>query len=192
MVKMKLFHGTSFKRGQQILANGKIKGNEVDRVYSPDNISLPTTDGYVYLTDFAKAAYYANKTSMIYDDDTHIILFELEIDDSILEPDLDEIEYTLKPIGKTKGFKDINNPTVEECWNECRALRIKDDLILESGNFKYAILRSNKYSSDDQDDSPYNSRDFTMKIVGLRDVFDKAGENEKSELYNQINWKNEI
>ena len=65
---MKLFHGTSYKRGMQILEDQKIKGVEVERVYNKDDISLPTTDGYVYLTDFSKAFYYANTTS-IFDKD---------------------------------------------------------------------------------------------------------------------------
>lgn len=94
---MILYHGTSAKRGKQILDDKKIKGTDVERVYNPDYISLTTTDGYVYLGDFPLATYYANKTSIIADEDTHLMLFEVEIDDNLLEVDYDEIEYTLKP-----------------------------------------------------------------------------------------------
>lgn len=189
---MKLFHGTSLKRGKQILKDRKLKGSDVERVYTSENISIPTTDGYVYLTDFATAAYYANKTSAVTDRDAYLVLFEIDVDDTILEPDKDEIDYTLRPFGLISNFVDIENPTVKECWEACRALRVKGDILLEAGKFKYTILRSNMTLIDEQEDLPQNSRDFTMRIVDLKWAFDDESEIEKIELYNQINWKTEF
>ncbi|MFJ6264437.1 hypothetical protein ACIQGW_05355 [Lysinibacillus xylanilyticus] len=182
---MKLFHGTSYKRGLQILADKKIKGNDVDRVYKIDEMGLPTTDGYVYVGDIAIAAYYANKTSVVYDRDPYLMIFEVDVNDDKLEADIDEIKYTLGPSeGSTQGFKDIENPTPEECWSSCRALRVKDDLDLIPGKYKFAKLKSNHLFFEDE-----VGADLTMKIVALNADFSDIGEEKKLNLYKQIQWE---
>ena len=96
------------------------------------------------------------------------MVFEIEIDDNLLEPDLDEIEYTLIPFGKTDGFNDINNPTIQECWDACKALRVKGDIPLINGNFKYVKLRSN-FIGHPKDFATIDEANFVMKIVGIRE-----------------------
>ena len=186
--QLKLYHGTSYSRGIQILDDKKIKGSNVDRIYKKEEIGSPTTDGYVYFGDLAVSTDYANKTCVIYDKDPYLMIFEVEVNDDIIEADIDEINYTLKRYNKTQGFTDIENQRPDECWASCRALRVKGDVELIPGKFRFAKLKSNLFSLDDNSDDKISAA-FTMKIVKLRKDLSDLGEEKKLNLYTQIQWE---
>lgn len=105
---MILYHGTTGKNGESILNMKKIKHKDVKRIYNDDADSLiqqinhkgittfATTDNYVYLTDsLFNAIYYGNKHEIIYGENQCFYVFKINIDESLLEVDEDEIILTI-------------------------------------------------------------------------------------------------
>lgn len=88
---MKLYHGTSFTAATAIEKCGLIL-KDVERTYGPTE-ALPTTNGYVYLTNHpGYAAYMANKEAMFKKSDFFVV-YEVEVDERLLHADIDELKY---------------------------------------------------------------------------------------------------
>lgn len=95
MEKIILFHGTSKSRGDLILKSRCLKASEVNRVYGEDS-GVPTSDNLIYFsTNLAVAVYYAQKTSLVYDIEDSLYVFQVELDKKHLLPDIDEVDYTI-------------------------------------------------------------------------------------------------
>lgn len=88
---MHLYHGTSLSASQSINRSGKIF-HEIERTYDVAS-TVPTTDGFVYLTsNIGYAIYMANKEAY-FKKDEHISVFEIELREEELLPDFDELYY---------------------------------------------------------------------------------------------------
>lgn len=183
---MILYHGTSLSRGLQILKDKAIK-KDAPKVYD-EKSRLPTTNGYVYLTeDLANAIYYGNKTALL-DEDSELMIFEVDLPYSSIEPDIDEINYTLRPFGKVKGFNDIDNPTVEESIKNAHSIRFPHDITFGDSLKRYARIYTSKYTSTD-DDRVREKRDLTYDIVSLAHNYNAAAIKAKDKLLSKIQWK---
>ncbi|MFI3605688.1 hypothetical protein [Vagococcus fluvialis] len=92
---MKLYHGTTEKNGPLILDDCKIITNAHGHYDNDSGFdeSVITTKGFTYLTsDLAYAIYYANKNSVLEHSREYAYIFEIEIDEHLIEPDFDEIK----------------------------------------------------------------------------------------------------
>ncbi|WP_210469961.1 hypothetical protein [Sporosarcina sp. 6E9] len=137
-MKITLYHGTSKERGSHILADGKIKAKNINRVYDENHI-MPTSDGYVYLTkDIALAVYYANLTAVTIDRDTQLMIFKLELYNYELEADLDEIKYTLN----NKKEKERDDYSVKDSLKLTASVRYPHDVLLKDNKVKYTVKTS--------------------------------------------------
>ncbi|EKN5072673.1 TPA: hypothetical protein ACMX4R_002357 [Yersinia enterocolitica] len=88
---MKLYHGTSHSASLLIESSGYIACN-IARTYGY-NSTLPTTDGFVYLTNHpGYAAYMANKVAYEKNDDFFVV-YEINIEKEHLVADVDELIY---------------------------------------------------------------------------------------------------
>ncbi|WPU24981.1 hypothetical protein RI049_09670 [Cedecea neteri] len=88
---MKLYHGTSSTAAISIEECGFIL-KDIERTYGP-NGELPTTDGYVYLTDHpGYAAYMANKEALFKKSDFFVV-YKIDVDETLLKADIDELKY---------------------------------------------------------------------------------------------------
>lgn len=88
---MKLYHGTSLTAATAIEKCGLIL-KDIDRTYGPAE-ALPTTNGYVYLTNHpGYAAYMANKEAMFKKSDFFVV-YEVEVDERFIKADVDELKY---------------------------------------------------------------------------------------------------
>lgn len=140
---MLIYHATLESTSKFIFKDKRLKSTGIERFF---NNEVATTEGYVYLGTADKALYYANCMA-VQKDEENLMIFEFDIPNDLLEVDLDEINYTVKPYGDyfVGKFKDINNPTIEECWEFCKTLRFKDDLNLAEYCTRYALVKSNVY-----------------------------------------------
>lgn len=176
---MILYHGTTEKIGKEILRSGVIKKN-ISRRYL-DNSGVATTDGYVYMTnDFTYAVYYGNKNAVL-DKENNLIIFKVEINDNLLEPDKDEIEYTLKVFGKVEGFEDINNPTLEESLKNTKAARVPMDIELDKYAAEYAVIESSI--------GPTDNSSKTLDLVRIMNSDNDYANSFKNDFFNKVNWE---
>lgn len=172
---MIVYHGTTEASGSQIMKDGIIK-NDIKRRYG-QSFGLPTTNGYVYITNnFVNAVYYGNKNAY-FDKQDNLIVFKFQIDENILEADNDEIEYTLKPFGNDNVIKDKNNPTVEESLKHTMSARIPNNIYLVN-NVEYAVIPST-YSKN---------RNETRDIVSLARTDNEYANKLKDEFLKSIIW----
>jgi hypothetical protein len=181
---MKLYHGTSLDRGKQILQSLKLKGNNVERVYDKNHM-FPTTDGYVFLANLEKAIYYGNITATLRDYNEFLMVFEVDVEESKLLPDLDEIQYTFKNFGVTDVFKDIDNPTVMESLTVCKSVMVSGDILLERGKSRYAKIVSSFVTNVENN---YQSYMETKEFVSLIDHDNEYANRFKKEFIDKIHW----
>ncbi|MDR7856069.1 hypothetical protein [Tissierella sp.] len=181
---MILYHGTSEKRGLEILKGLNIS-RYADKVYDSEHM-FPTTEGYVYLTnDFVRAVYYGNKTAVLTDETERLIVFCIDIGESKLEPDYDEIEYVLKHWGETDGFKDIDNPSLEESLKLTLSCRVRGDINFKDYNINYCTINSAlQASSTNQKDECLEAKN----IICLRRTDNEVANKRKKELMSRIKW----
>lgn len=176
---MILYHGTSSSRGQNILAHKMLDAN-AKRVYDEDH-GLPTTNGYVYLTDDVfNAIYYGNKTAWI-DKDDSLYVFRIEINDSLLEADFDEFKYTLDPYGIEYELKDINNPTIEESLRYTNSVRVGQDIKFEYFKTEFMKLGSTYPTNKDKAVKKY-MRELLQLRNGNNDYINKEKMNKIAEF----------
>ncbi|NFQ35970.1 hypothetical protein [Clostridium sporogenes] len=165
---MIMYHATSLSRGNKILKDGTIK-KDSEKVYGEDSL-MPTTDGYVYLTnDLINAAYYGNKTAVLFDKDDMFFIFRMDINIKDLEVDKDEIEYTIKQSPKYDDkFKDINNPTLDESLEYALSARIRQNIDFSKNKVEYSKCIS-ALSSDIKE----KRRIRIVDVVGFRRMSSK-------------------
>lgn len=132
---MILFHGTTQKRGEEILASGVLKCNTERDFKSIAGIE-GTTDGYVYFTtDLSIALYYGNAKTIGNDYDMQVYIFRLDVPYELLCADLDELKSETRkefPVGTT----------VEESLEICKCVRIPQDVSIS--NACYTTIPSTK------------------------------------------------
>lgn len=132
---MILYHATPIKNGLIILQDKKIKCN-IERYHKTSRIVDGTTNGYVYLTQNLSLAYFfaAIKFGELKESkERYICIFKIEIGDTSLEPDYDELR--IKKIPFTS-----NNLTYQQSLAACDCVRINKDISLIG--MQYIILPS--------------------------------------------------
>lgn len=137
-----LFHGTSYKRGKNIIKEKRIRV-DASKIYDYTH-PMPTTHGFIYLTpDIAIAAFYGNIAS-IYDKDKEFIVFKIKVDKNLLKPDYDEKNYTLK-------FKKKESLTLDESLKLLKSCAIDRDICFENFESYYVVIPTTLYPLNDSD-----------------------------------------
>lgn len=138
---MRLYLGTNEERGTKIIEEGLIRCN-VDRLYNTTNISedLATTDGFVYLTDLLPVAiYYGNKAQILWNRQVgQYYVFEVEISDTELLPDKDEIQ--VESGWRKEVLLDDGKYTAAYSLQQVHSVTVGRDLRLPGDVTRYAIL----------------------------------------------------
>jgi hypothetical protein len=177
---MILYHGTSEKRGIKILQENCLKTN-ASRVYGEDYL-LPTTGGYIYLTNnLVNAIYYGNKTACE-DEDDYLFVFEIEVDECTLEADMDQIIYTLVPFGRHTKIKDIDNPTIQESLTYAMSVRTRENIDTKTSKIRYTQIVSSLSI-----DNPRQRRE-TQEVVGLVKSNNKLDVKIKDDFIRDMMW----
>jgi len=139
---LRLFLGTNEERGKKIIEEGLIRC-DVDRLYNSTNIGehYATTDGFVYLTDLLPVAiYYANKAQIFARlPPGYYYIFEVEISDTELLPDMDEIRIQSAAWNKDI-LRDDGNYTAAYSLQQIHSVAVGRDLSLPGDVIRYAIL----------------------------------------------------
>lgn len=129
---MILYHGTTLKKGRQIIIDGIIKSN-IERNYKNNGMIKNTTDGFVYLTKNLYTAYYygnINLNDMIDCENKYVYIFKIDIADNILLPDYDEIEVITK-----KAYEHVS---AEKSLEMCGCVTVREDVSVRG--MEYIIL----------------------------------------------------
>jgi hypothetical protein len=177
---MILYHGTSEKRGIKILKENCLKTNAL-RVYGEEH-PLPTTEGYIYLTNnLVNAIYYGNNTAWE-DGDNYLFVFEIEVEERKLEADMDQIIYTLMPFGKHTKIKDIDNPTVQESLTYALSVRTRENIDIKTSKIRYTQIVSSLSI-----DNPTKRRE-TQNIVGLVKSNNELDVKVKDDFIRDMKW----
>ncbi|SNY70962.1 hypothetical protein [Pantoea sp. GL120224-02] len=151
---MRLFHGTSFSASQGIVSKGKIL-HIIERTYDESSL-LPTTDGFVYLTDnIGYAIYVANKEA-IFRKEQFLSVFQAEVNENELLPDFDELEYVYRV-----ARKDAAHFTYADSLNKAQSCCIARSLNLSGDISKQLVLPSSINLSDPL-------RPLTRELIMLR------------------------
>ncbi|MFR1708872.1 MAG: hypothetical protein ACLSV2_08225 [Clostridium sp.] len=178
---MILYHGTSEKRGIKIFDEMSLKTNAL-RVYGEEHL-LPTTGGYIYLTNnLVNAIYYGNKTACE-DEDNYLFVFEIEIDECKLEADMDQIIYSLIPFGKHTKIKDIDSPTVQESLAYALSVRTRKDIDIKTSKTRFSKIVSSICYEDT------SKRRNTQKLVGLLRSCNNLDVKFRDDFIRDISWK---
>lgn len=153
---MILYHGTSFERAKIILKAGLIKR---DAKQNYDECPMSTTEGFVYLTNnicraikYAANTYYLEKqekrklgSHSIINMINALSIFKWDINESLLQPDLDEYkiikklempvnttyEQSLKDVYSTRISRDIN------LLNSCKGFTVLPAYDVNDSEFFY-------------------------------------------------------
>lgn len=168
---MKLYHGTSSLSATLIESCGYLAKN-IDRTYSNDS-ALATTDGFIYLTNHpGYAAYMANKEAMFKKADSFVI-YEVEVEDIMLEPDIDELIY-VSQLSETEAKK----CTLTQSLSLSRSCRAPHDLHIGKEVIRKVTMPSTCNKAEQDLTSTYG-------LIVLR------GQNQESQalkILDQIGW----
>ena len=138
---MILYHGTTLEHAEKILRDGKIKCRIERNHKGYGDIIDATTDGFVYLTPNLHTAYFYGNIARTEIDDG-VCIFKINIsDESVLEPDYDEL--------KVREIKDTKNITTKESLEQCGSVRISKDINIAGTEY---IKLPGTLISDDSDD----------------------------------------
>lgn len=137
---MRLYVGTNMERGLAIIKEGKIRC-VVDRIHGDSYGDLATSDGFVYLTDKVPIAiYYGNKAQIGINPIAEtgcFYIFEIEVDESQLLPDMDEINVESKWVPSI----DLNHKfTAMESLALTCTVAIARDLMVPEDIIRFAVL----------------------------------------------------
>lgn len=146
---MVLFHGTPASRAHKILNDGLISNQakgyynenciaQIIKHHEKKYVSLATTPGYVYLTDWLfKAVYYGNLYACM-NNEKDFYIFMVDIDENNLLPDLDEpqLQSCIWTATKKKYVRDYTS--YKDTLEEFRSVRYADSI----SKFKYCTLPS--------------------------------------------------
>lgn len=149
---MVLYHGTTYKRAQQIFQERAIKKNCERFFTEEENGDGYSTDGYVYLTNEVTFALHFAYCHHRVDKSDSMVVFKLEIPDEMILPDYDEMRYQ-DPTGtdRARYFDDLSCSLLE-----FKACRISADLSLDEFETRYFRL-------------------FTKDVDNIGDLFDNVG-----------------
>ena len=172
---MILYHGTTYKRAQQIFQDRAIKKNCERFFTEEENGDGYSTDGYVYLTnEVTLALYFAYCHHRVYKSDS-MVVFKLEIPDEMILPDYDEMRYQ-DPTG-TDGARYSDDLSCSLL--EFKACRVSADLSFDEFETQYFRL-------------------FASDVDDIGDLFDNAGcnyeyvtenySNKQIEFIQSIHW----
>lgn len=151
---MILYHGTTYKRAQQIFANRAIKKNCERFFIEEENGDGYSTDGYVYLTNEVTLALYFAYCHHHVDKSDSMIVFKIEIPDEMILPDYDEMRYQ-DPTGidRARYSDDLSCSLLE--FKTCR---VNSDILFDE--YKVCYFRI-----------------FVNDVDNIGDLFDNAGYN---------------
>lgn len=149
---MILYHGTTYKRAQQIFANRAIKKNCERFFIEEESGDGYSTDGYVYLTNEVTLALYFAYCHHRVDKSDSMIVFKIEIPDEMILPDYDEMRYQ-DPTGidRARYSDDLSCSLLE--FKTCR---VNSDILFDE--YKVCYFRI-----------------FVNDVDNIGDLFDNAG-----------------
>lgn len=157
---MILYHGTTQKRGEEILASEIIKC-KTERDFEAAGSFNGTTDGYVYLTtDLSRALYYGNAKTIGNDYDRLVYIFKIDIPEELLMADLDELFVVTR---KEYPF----DTSAVESIKICQCVRVPQDISIK--NSKYTIMPSTKNSCYPEEIYKLRQQLFDLNQVKNRD-----------------------
>ena len=133
MAIITVYHGTTFKRAEKIIADKKIKktSSDIARYHN-------TTNGYIYVTSELHDAIDFSTRPMLGEDVLKIVVFKIQIDDIELMPDADEEKW--------QSTLDVDD--VQKCYRVKRDLLIGKDVVAV---FMKEILSQNAIGAYMQD-----------------------------------------
>lgn len=137
---MKLYHGTSYKNGMQILSDGCIK-SKVERHF--DTLIFNTTQGYVYLSSSICVATAFGNILAYKQNQNKLVVFEVDIPKDKLLPDYDELK-----IQAIKNNCKFENITADLSLKETQCAAIDHDVDFSIYKSKYTIIPSTLYGED--------------------------------------------
>ena len=149
---MILYHGTTYKRAQQIFQDRAIKKNCERFFTEEENGDGYSTDGYVYLTNEVMLALYFAYCHHRVDKSDSMVVFKTEIPDEMILPDYDEMRYQ-DPTGTDR-------------------VRYSDDL--SCSLFEFKACRVSADLSFNEFETQY-FRLFASDVDNIGDLFDNAG-----------------
>ena len=151
---MILYHGTTYKRAQQIFEDKAIKKDCVRFFTEENNGDGYSTDGYVYLTNELTFALHFAYCHHNVDKSEKLVVFRVDIPDELVLPDFDELRHQDPTcIDRSRYNDDLSCSLLE-----FKACRIDTDILLGEDNVDYFCLEV-----DDVDN--------------ISDLFDNAGSN---------------
>lgn len=151
---MHLYHGTSFSAYQSIISSEKIL-HQIERTYDESSL-FPTTNGLVYLTNnFGYAIYVANKEA-IFRREEFLSVFEVEVDETELLPDFDELDYVCRI-----KREDAENFSCSDSLEKAQSCCVARSLHLIADIRKQLVLPSNT-------NMEHQLRPLTREIIMLR------------------------
>ncbi len=177
---MRLYHGTSFSASQAIISSGKIL-HDIERTYDETSL-LPTTNGFVYLTNnIGYAIYVANKESIFRKED-YLSVFEVDVDANELLPDFDELEYVYRI-----KRQDAAHYTYGDSLMKAQSCCIARSLIFFDDIKKQLILPSNT-------NIEHPDRALTRELIMLRKQGDhpRAVDLLQGQIWNQFASQTEL
>lgn len=133
------YHGTTEHTSKKIFQDQKISST-AEKVYGKGHLVKETTDGYVYLTDKIRWALRYGANAIMMSDlnlsKENIIVFKINISDSYVEIDEDEIEVV------SKWDEGIDDKVVDisSSLKYLNSVRIPRDLILGKDVVEYFII----------------------------------------------------
>lgn len=137
---MVLYHGTTGKRAERIFAEGKLKCI-VDRHYTPTCSGNGYTEqGYVYLSNEILFSILFANCCNLEDHSEELYIFKLDVDDSLLEADYDEMRIQSCPDFIRKKYKN----DLDYSLNELKSCRVNFDINLRNDKAFYMKINVNK------------------------------------------------
>jgi hypothetical protein len=134
-----LYHGTTGKRAKKIFEDGKLKCF-VERHYTLSKSGDGYTEqGYVYLTNEMMFAIYFANCCDLEDNSGELYVFKIDMEDSLLEPDYDEIRIQHEDDFIRKEYPD----DLEYSLKEFKSCRVKCDIDISNNKVLYLQINKN-------------------------------------------------
>ena len=133
---MILYHGTTGKRAEKIFKDGKLKC-DVERHYTKSKSGSGYTEqGYVYLSNELMLSIYFANCCNLEDKSEELVVFKLDVDDSLIEPDYDEMRW--QRADERQKIKYAND--LECSLKEYKSCRVKSDIDIKNNNARYLTI----------------------------------------------------
>ena len=193
---MILYHATRKSLGDKILNEGIIKCNVQREYTSKFSVNLDgkvakvaSTNGYIYLSNSPITAITFANANAVRFNENKICLFELEMDENLLEPDQDQL--SIEAVLRNCTFQ--KNITALECLQECYCASCPSDLELKNHKTRYLVLPSTLYGEDttrEQAEKTYSIiQAATESSDGIGKLEINPNFNSAMEYIQSCNWK---